>query len=71
MSQNSSWEFAREIITRRFEGIKHPLFFGNSVPLEDQIHVRGKPRPYILSAIDLLAKMQGRTIVEIGCMHNL
>ncbi len=70
MSQNSSWEFAREIITRHFQGIKHPLFFGNSVPLEDQIHVRGKPRPYILSAIDLLVKMQGRTIVEVGCMRQ-
>jgi hypothetical protein len=70
MSQSSSWEFAREIITRRFEGVKHPLFFGNSVMLEEQTHVRGKPRPYILSAIDLLAKMQGKTIVEIGCMRQ-
>jgi hypothetical protein len=70
MSQNSSWEFACEIIAYRFEGIKHTLFFGNSVSLDEQTHARGKPRPYILSAIDLLAKMHGRTIVEIGCMRQ-
>jgi len=26
MSQNAAWEFAREIITRRFKGVKHPIF---------------------------------------------
>ena len=70
MAQDTAWEFAREIITRRFVGMRHPLFFGHALTTEEQTNVRGKPRPYILSAIDLLAKLRGRTIVEIGCMRQ-
>ncbi len=70
MSLNSSWEFAREILTKHFAGIRHPLFFGNTLSADDQTNLRGKPRPYLLAAIDLLTKMQGKTIVEVGCMRQ-
>ena len=70
MSQTKSWDFARDILTRRFKGVRHPLFFGNSLTVDEQTNVRGKPRPYILSAIELLKQMQGKTIVEIGCMRQ-
>jgi len=70
MPQNPPWAFASEIITRRFMGVRHPLFFGNSLTVDEQTNVRGKPRPYILSAIELLAKMHGKSIVEVGCMRQ-
>jgi hypothetical protein len=38
--------------------------------VQDHVRVRGKPRPFILSAIELVKKLQGKTIVEVGCMRQ-
>lgn len=70
MPKPSTWEFARDIITRHFAGIVQPLWFGHELTVEDQIDRRGKPRPSILAAIELVRKLGGRTIVEIGCMRK-
>jgi hypothetical protein len=67
---NATWEFARDILERHFRGVREPLFFGHALSTAEQTFVRGKPRPYILSAIDLLTKLGGRTIVEVGCMRR-
>jgi hypothetical protein len=70
MSGQAAWEFSKDILAKRFAGVRAPLFYGNSLTAGDQTYLRGKPRPYLLAAIDLLKKLGGRTIVEIGCMRQ-
>jgi len=67
---NAAWNFAGDIVAYHFRGITQPIFFGQDLTPADQTHLRGKPRPFILAAIDLLRKMGGRTIVEIGSMRQ-
>jgi hypothetical protein len=67
---SNAWNFAGDIVSYHFRGITQPIFFGHDLTPADQTHLRGKPRPFILSAIDLLRKMGGQTIVEIGSMRQ-
>lgn len=70
MSNGSAWEMAHSILANHFKGVIHPLFFGNEVTVAQQTELRGKPRPYIMSAIDLVKRIKGKTIVEVGCMRQ-
>lgn len=68
----SSWEFAHSTLGHHFKGVIHPQFFGNEVsPLDFIARGRGKPKPYLMSAVDLVKRLKGKTIVEVGCMRQL
>jgi hypothetical protein len=69
-SPDRAWEFAKDILHTHFQGVIQPLFFGHTLTPEDHLNVRGKPRPSLLASIDLLRKLGGRTIVEVGCMRQ-
>ncbi|GJQ28595.1 MAG: hypothetical protein HBSAPP03_04790 [Phycisphaerae bacterium] len=70
MHPNAAWEFAKDILHTHFQGVTQPMFFGHELTPEDHTTRRGKPRPSILATIDLLKKLGGKTIVEIGCMRQ-
>lgn len=70
MADQSTWDLAHPILANHFRGQIHPQFFGNEPTFEQHVNLRGKPRPYLLSAIDLLKRIQGKTIVEVGCMRQ-
>jgi hypothetical protein len=70
MANTSTWDFARDTIGAHFTGVVQPLWFGHALTVDDQTRRRGKPRPSILAAIDLVRRLGGRTIVEIGCMRQ-
>lgn len=70
MTNGSVWEMAHGILGNHFKGLTPPLFFGNEVSPTDQTEKRGKPRPYIFSAMELIKRIKGRTIVEVGCMRQ-
>lgn len=70
MSAMGTWDLAHPIVANHFRGIIEPIFFGNAPTVLQQNQMRGKPRPYLLSAIDLLKRIQGKTIVEVGCMRQ-
>ena len=63
------YEQAEAGIRRHFGGTPIPLWGTDVLTLEQQIHVRGKPRPYLLSAIELLDSLGSPNIVEVGCMR--
>ena len=64
------YERAEAGILRRFGASPIALWGTDRLSLEDQIHIRAKPRPYLESAIDLLPFLGSRNIVEIGCMRQ-
>lgn len=70
MHANEAWEFATETLHAHFKDMIHPMFFGHTLTPHDHVQVRGKPRPYLLATIDLLKKLGGKTIVEVGCMRQ-
>jgi len=71
MTVMSSWDIAHPILASHFKGVVDPLFFGNDITIQQQLNMRGRPRPYILSAIDLVKRIGGKTIVEVGCMRQV
>ncbi len=66
----STWDFAHSILAQHFKGVTNTLFYGNELSVQDHLKLRGKPRPFILSTIDLLKRIKGKTIVEVGCMRQ-
>jgi hypothetical protein len=64
------YEMAEAGIRERFGNSPIALWGTDRLTLEQQIHVRAKPRPYLLSAIELLNSLGSRNIVEIGCMRQ-
>lgn len=70
MRDNSTWEFAHGTLAQHFKSVTNTLFYGHELTIHDQTRVRGKPRPFIRSAIDLLKRIKGSTIVEVGCMRQ-
>ena len=64
------YEIAEAGIRKRFGDSPIALWSTDRLTKEQQIHVRAKPRPYILSAIDLLDSLGSPNIVEIGCMRQ-
>lgn len=64
------YEIAEAGIRKRFGDSPIALWGTDRLTKEQQIHVRAKPRPYLLSAIELLDYLGSRNIVEIGCMRH-
>ena len=58
------------ILRERFGDSPVALWGTDRLTLDQQVRIRAKPRPYILSAIDLLDLAESRNIVEIGCMRQ-
>jgi hypothetical protein len=58
------------ILRQRFGDSPVALWGTDQLTLDQQVRIRAKPRPYILSAIDLLDLAESRNIVEIGCMRQ-
>lgn len=63
------YERAAAALRKHFAGTQITLWGTDDLTVEQQTHVRSKPRPYILSAIDLLDALGAPNIVEIGCMR--
>lgn len=57
-------------IRERFGDSPIALWSTDRLTEQQQIHVRAKPRPYLLSAIELLPSLGSPNIVEIGCMRQ-
>lgn len=68
--QQGAWELARDILEARYRGVVQPLWFGHDLTAQEQIQHRGKPLPSILSAIELVARLGGRVVAEVGCMRH-
>ncbi|MDY6904693.1 MAG: methyltransferase domain-containing protein [Thermodesulfobacteriota bacterium] len=51
-------------------GEKTRIFDGISLSYEQQTHERGKPKEYLELALELFKAINGKTIVEIGCMRQ-
>ena len=64
------YERAEAGIRARFGDSPVALWSTDRLTLEQQIHVRAKPRPYLQCAIELLGFLGSRNIVEIGCMRQ-
>ena len=64
------YERAEAGIRERFGDSPVALWSTDRLTLEQQIHVRAKPRPYLQSAIELLGFLGSWNIVEIGCMRQ-
>jgi hypothetical protein len=60
---------AEAVIRRHFADAQIPLWGTDLLTVDQQTHVRAKPRPYLLSAIELLDALGSPNIVEIGCMR--
>jgi hypothetical protein len=65
----SLFERAEAVIRKHFADTRITLWGTDDLTVEQQTHVRSKPRPYILSAIELLDALGAPNIVEIGCMR--
>jgi hypothetical protein len=59
-------ELADQLLHQRFAGQVSPQFFRVKLTLDEQVKVRGKPRPYIEVVLQLLKAMKADTIVEVG-----
>jgi SAM-dependent methyltransferase len=59
-------EEARRRVEARLAGQQAPLFFRTELTVEEQIYKRGKPRPFLDAAVEILALLDAKTIVEIG-----
>lgn len=63
-------EMAEAGIRKHFGASPIALWATDRLTVEQQVQVRAKPRPYILTAIELLGHLGSRNIVEIGCMRQ-
>jgi hypothetical protein len=63
-------EMAEAGIRKHFGNSPIALWATDHLTVEQQIQVRAKPRPYILTALELLGHLGSRNIVEIGCMRQ-
>jgi hypothetical protein len=64
------YQMAEAGMRRRFGESPIAVWGTDRLTREQHIVVRAKPRPYLLSAIDLLPFLGSRNIVEIGCMRK-
>jgi hypothetical protein len=70
MPSPSLLERAEAVIRTRFADAQITLWGTDELTAEQQTHVRAKPRPYLLSAIELLDALESPNIVEVGCMRQ-
>lgn len=66
----SLYATAETAVRRNFGNSPIALWATDSLTVEQQVHVRAKPRPYLRTAIDLLGHLGARNIVEVGCMRQ-
>jgi hypothetical protein len=61
---------AEAVVRRHFGDTPITLWATDLLTVDEQVNVRAKPRPYLLSAIDLLDELDSPNIVEVGCMRR-
>jgi hypothetical protein len=64
------YEMAESVIRKRFGDSPIAIWGTDRLTKDQQIRIRAKPRPYLLSAIELLGLLGSPNIVEIGCMRS-
>ena len=70
METSSLTSVAEKYLAGHFRSLTMPLFFRTDLSVEEQTHVRGKPRPYLDVASALVKRFRMRTVVEIGGMRQ-
>lgn len=69
-SSNNLSQLAQKLLADRFAGSVCPLWFKTNLTVDEQTFRRGKPRPYLEVACELMRAMQGDMIVEVGSMRG-
>ncbi len=61
---------AAELVEQTFQRTVAPLYFRTELTLDEQVHQRAKPLPYLMVAARLVREFGFKTIVEIGSMRE-